>query len=62
MAGPMPVLSEVGSMMVPAGLSLPDFYASSIIATPMRSLIEPLGLLRSDLIQTFCFDSYRTAG
>ena len=39
-------------MMVPPGFSTPDFSASSTMASAMRSLIEPPGLLRSDLIQT----------
>ena len=34
----MPVLPEVGSMMVPPGLSCPDFSAASIIDSAMRSL------------------------
>src|SRR5258708_696115 len=50
----MPVLPEVGSTMVPPGLSLPLFSASSTIPSAMRSLIEPPGLARSDFIQTFC--------
>ena len=41
-------------MMVPPGLSWPLRSASSIMAKAMRSLIEPPGLLRSDLIQTVC--------
>ena len=55
MASPMPVLPEVGSTMVPPGLSAPLFSASSTIASAMRSLMEPPGLARSDLIQTCCF-------
>ena len=39
-------------MIVPPGFSAPRFSASSIIASAMRSLIEPPGLARSDLIQT----------
>ena len=52
MARPMPVLPLVGSMMVPPGFSLPLRSASSTIDSAMRSLIEPPGLERSDLIQT----------
>src|SRR5438270_10268840 len=48
----MPVLPEVGSMIVPPGLSFPERSASSIMARPMRSLIEPPGLARSDFIHT----------
>ena len=54
MASPTPVLPEVGSMMVPPGLSAPDASAASIIDSAMRSLIEPPGLARSLLIQTLC--------
>src|SRR4051812_43227920 len=48
----MPVLPEVGSTMVPPFFSLPLVSASSTIARPMRSLMEPPGFARSDLIQT----------
>jgi TldD protein len=51
-AKPTPVLPEVGSMIVPPALSAPDFSAASTIAKAMRSLIEPPGLVRSDLIHT----------
>src|SRR5450759_997155 len=50
----MPVLPEVGSMMVEPGLSLPLVSASSIMESAMRSLIDPPGLARSDLIHTWC--------
>ena len=50
----MPVLPEVGSTMVPPGFSAPERSASSTIDSAMRSLIEPPGLARSDLIQTCC--------
>ena len=52
MARPMPVLPLVGSMIVPPGLSAPDFSASSIMARPMRSLIDPPGFARSFFTQT----------
>ena len=39
-------------MIVPPGFSLPERSASSIIASAMRSLIEPPGLARSDFIHT----------
>ena len=39
-------------MIVPPGFSTPRRSASSIIASAMRSLIEPPGLARSDLIHT----------
>src|SRR5438309_11426682 len=48
----MPVLPEVGSMIVPPGLSFPERSASSIMARPMRSLIDPPGFARSDFIHT----------
>jgi len=46
-ARPTPVLPEVGSMIVPPGLSAPLDSAASIMPSAMRSLIEPPGLLRS---------------
>src|SRR3989338_1571248 len=52
MARPMPVLPEVGSMMVPPGCKAPLRSASSTMARAMRSLMEPAGLARSALIQT----------
>ena len=55
----MPVLPEVGSTIVPPGLSAPLRSASSIIDSAMRSLIEPPGLARSDLIQTFASPNRR---
>src|SRR5689334_18662818 len=45
----MPVLPDVASTMVDPGLSRPCFSASSIMATPMRSLIDPSGLRDSSL-------------
>ena len=39
-------------MMVPPGFSAPLRSASSTIDSAIRSLIEPPGLLRSDLIHT----------
>lgn len=44
------LLPEVGSTITPPNLSAPDFSAASTIDSAMRSLIEPPGLLRSDLI------------
>ncbi len=52
MARPMPVLPDVGSMIVPSGLSSPLASAASIIDSAMRSLIDPPGFARSDLVQT----------
>src|SRR5512138_528703 len=48
----MPVLPEVGSTIVPPGFKAPLRSAASIIDNAMRSLIEPPGLARSDLIHT----------
>src|SRR5215217_6168329 len=48
----MPVLPEVGSMIVPPFFNTPRRSASSIIAMPMRSLIDPPGFARSSLIHT----------
>src|SRR5512136_1513811 len=48
----MPVLPDVGSTIVPPGFSRPSRSAASTIASAMRSLIEPPGLARSDLIHT----------
>ena len=39
----IPVLPEVGSMMVPPAFSLPVASASLIIASTARSLMEPPG-------------------
>src|SRR5678815_5593367 len=52
MASPMPVLPLVGSTIEPPLRSLPERSASSIIESAIRSLIEPPGLERSDLLQT----------
>ena len=57
----MPVLPEVGSTMVPPGFRAPLSSAASIIASAMRSLIEPPGLLRSDLIHTSASGNSRAA-
>ena len=48
----MPVLPLVGSMIVPPGWRWPSFSAASIIASAMRSLIDPPGFERSDFTQT----------
>ena len=55
----MPVLPDVGSMMVPPGLSCPLASAASTIASATRSLMEPPGLARSDLIQTLASGNRR---
>ena len=52
MARPTPVLPEVGSMIVPPGLSSPSRSAPSIIAMAMRSLTLPPGLSISSLAST----------
>ena len=52
MASPTPVLPEVGSTIVPPGLSSPDCSAASIIRTAIRSLTDPPGLKYSTLAST----------
>jgi hypothetical protein len=52
MASPIPVLPDVGSTIVPPFFSTPRRSASSIIAMPMRSLIDPPGFARSSLSHT----------
>ncbi len=49
MARPTPVLPEVGSTMVPPGLSWPFASPASISEIPMRSLTLPPGLKDSTL-------------
>ena len=48
----MPVLPEVGSIRVAPGLILPACSRASIMATPMRSLTEAIGLKNSSLAST----------
>ena len=45
----MPVLPEVGSMMVVLGVIFPSFSPAAIIAAPIRSLTLPSGLKNSHL-------------
>ena len=47
MARPIPVLPEVGSMMVSPGLMRPCFSASRIIRLPIRSLTLPPAFMNS---------------
>src|SRR3954447_26781091 len=49
MARPVPVLPEVGSMIVPPGRRRPSRSAASIIRRATRSLIDPPGLKTSIL-------------
>src|ERR1700744_4602320 len=51
-ARPTPVLPEVGSTMVPPGLSSPSASAASIIFTAIRSLELPPGLRYSTFATT----------
>src|SRR5215211_3638882 len=51
-ARPVPVLPEVGSMIVPPGFSRPSASAASTIRIATRSLIEPPGLKYSTLATT----------
>ena len=48
----MPVLPDVGSTIVPPGLSQPRRSASSTIRMPIRSLTEPPGFSISILATT----------
>src|SRR5215208_5813227 len=54
-ARPVPVLPEVGSMIVPPGFSRPSASAASTILIATRSLIEPPGLKYSTLATTCGF-------
>ena len=49
----MPVLPEVGSMMVPPAFSFPFLSASVMIASAARSLTEPAGLKLSSFANRF---------
>src|SRR6185436_8314259 len=51
-ARPVPVLPDVGSMIVPPGRSRPSASAASTIRIATRSLIEPPGLKYSTLATT----------
>lgn len=55
MASPMPVLPDVGSMIVLPGVSRPSRSAASIIRNAMRSLMLPVGLKPSSLANIFTF-------
>ena len=57
-ARPIPVLPEVGSIMVPPGCNLPDFSASSTMALAIRSFTEPAGLKYSSFAKTVAFRSF----
>jgi len=46
----IPVLPDVGSMIVPPGFSLPVCSASSMMALPIRSLADPAGFLYSSFV------------
>ena len=52
MARPTPVLPQVGSTIVPPGLSAPLCSAASIMRSAMRSFTEPPGLKYSTLART----------
>ena len=56
----MPVLPEVGSTMVlTPGTILPVFSAASIIANPMRSFTDDIGLKNSSLARISAFTPSR---
>ena len=57
----MPVLPEVGSITVVSWPSLPVRSRLSIIATPMRSFTEEIGLKNSSLARISAFRSRSTA-
>ncbi len=48
----MPVLPEVGSTIVPPGLSAPEASAASIMRIAIRSFTEPPGLKYSTFAST----------
>ena len=52
-AKPIPVLPEVGSIIVAPGLSIPFFSASSIIDNATLSFADPAGLRYSSLANIF---------
>ena len=65
----MPVLPEVGSMIVPPGASFPASSRARIIATPMRSFTLAIGLKNSSFRQmsarmssAFVMRGMRTSG
>ena len=51
-ASPIPVLPDVGSIIVAPGLRIPFFSASSIIAFATLSLTLPVALKYSSLTRT----------
>ena len=53
MARPMPVLPDVGSMIVAPGFSFPAFSADSIMFMAMRSLTDPPGFIPSTFTKIF---------
>ena len=56
----MPVLPEVGSMMVSPGLSWPFFSASSTILRAILSLTEPPALKNSHFATEMLMMNYRS--
>ncbi|MNY72248.1 hypothetical protein D3C86_2107580 [compost metagenome] len=58
----MPVLPEVGSTsVVLPGVILPWASSASIMATPMRSLTEAMGLKNSSLARRLAFTPFSLA-
>ena len=51
----MPVLPEVGSMIVPPGFSRPSSSIARIMLTPIRSLTLEIGLKNSSFRQISAF-------
>lgn len=60
-ARPIPVLPDVGSMIVAPGLSFPLFSASSIISLATLSLTLPAGLKYSSFASILAGASYLAA-
>jgi hypothetical protein len=58
----MPVLPDVGSTsVVLPGVILPCASSDSIIATPIRSLTEPIGLKNSSFARRLAFTPFSLA-
>ena len=56
------MLPEVGSTIVPPGLSFPSRSAASIIASPIRSLFEPPGFMYSSFASSVAGTSCEIRG
>ena len=56
------MLPEVGSTIVPPGLSFPSRSAASIIASPIRSLFDPPGFMYSSFASRVAGTSCESRG